>query len=136
MIIADTNLIAQLILSLDQTRHAQAVYRLDPDWRMPSLWQHEFLNILASYLRFDRAPIPTLLAAWNRAQDLFEDASCEIDVSDALRLAGERGISGYDAQYLALARRLNVPLITEDKKLLRIAPREALSMKQFLASRS
>jgi len=135
MIVADTNLIAQLILRLDQTPKAQAVYRVDPEWRMPSLWRHEFLNVLASYLRFDRVPITLLLTAWNRALALFENTTHEIDMPEALRLAGECGISAYDAQYVTLAQTLNVPLITEDRKLLRAVPHQTLSISQYLASR-
>jgi predicted nucleic acid-binding protein len=135
MIVADTNLIAQLILSLDQTRQAQEIYRLDRDWKMPRLWQHEFLNLLASYLRFDEVPVAILLTAWDRALRLFESSSSDVDMPQALQLAGERDISAYDAQYVALARALGVPLITEDRKLLRAAPCEALSMKQYLSTR-
>lgn len=54
MIVADTNLVAQLMLKLAKTETAQDIYRNDPEWVMPELWRHEFLNILASYLRFDR----------------------------------------------------------------------------------
>ena len=136
MIVADTNLVAQLILNLDQTRKAQAVYRLESDWRMPSLWQHEFLNVLASYLRFDRIPIAPLLAAWNRALDVFGSAACEVDMPEALRIAGRCGISAYDAQYVALAQALNVPWVTEDRKLLRAVPHQALSISQYLASKA
>jgi hypothetical protein len=45
MIVADTNLVAQLILELDLTEQAQRVYQRDPDWRLPELWRHEFLNV-------------------------------------------------------------------------------------------
>ncbi len=135
MIVADTNLIAQLILSLDQTSQAQAIYRINSDWRMPRLWRHEFLNVLASYLRFDRVPIATLRTAWERAQRLFEDSDSDVDMLHVLQLAGERNISAYDAQYLALAQGLGATLITEDRKLLRAAPREAVSMKQYIAGR-
>jgi predicted nucleic acid-binding protein len=50
----------------------------------------------------------------------------------ALRLAGELDLSAYDAQYVALARALAAPLVTEDRKLRRILPHEALSMSQYL----
>lgn len=133
MIVADTNLVAQLILSLDLTACAQEIYRRDPDWRLPELWRHEFVNVLASYLRFDKVPVARLLLAWQQAVELFADASCEVDMPLALELAGELNISAYDAQYVALARTLSVPLVTEDSKLRRAAPRDAVAMKQFLA---
>jgi len=134
MIVADTNLVAQLILSLDLTARAQEIYRRDPDWHLPELWRHEFLNVLASYLRFDKVPAAQLLLAWKQAIELFAGATCEVDMPLALELAGERNISAYDAQYLALARSLSVPLVTEDRRLRRAAPSETISMNQFLAS--
>jgi predicted nucleic acid-binding protein len=136
MIVADTNLVAQLILSLDLTADAQEIYRREPDWRLPELWRHEFLNVLASYLRFDKVPFARLLLAWQQAVELFGGATCAVDMPMALAVAGEHNISAYDAQYVALARALSVPLVTEDRKLRHAAPREAISMKQFLASTS
>ncbi len=136
MIVADTNLIAQLVLKLDQTEQARLTYRRDPDWRMPDLWRHEFLNVLANYLRFDKVSLSTLLPVWQRASHLFDGSTCKVDKARALALSGERNISAYDAQYLALAQALGAPLITEDRRLLRAAPLEALTIKQFLASRS
>lgn len=134
MIVADTNLVAQLILNLDLTALAQRIYRRDPDWRLPELWRHEFLNVLACYLRFDKVPVPRLLLAWQKSVELFTASTCEVDMPLALELAGERNISAYDAQYVALARVLSVPLITENRKLRRAAPSETISMRQFLDS--
>ena len=102
---------------------------------MPELWRHEFLNVLASYLRFDKVPVAALLSAWERARDLFGNSTCEVNMPNALRVAGEQNISAYDAQYVVLARNLGVPLITEDRKLLRAAPKEARSIKQYLMSK-
>jgi predicted nucleic acid-binding protein len=132
MIVADTNLVAQLILSLEMTGEAQEIYRRDSDWRLPALWRHEFLNVLASFLRFDKVPAARLLLAWRQAVELFAGATCDVDMPLALELAGERNISAYDAQFIALARTLSAPLITEDRRLRRAAPREAVSMRQFL----
>jgi predicted nucleic acid-binding protein len=53
---------------------------------------------------------------------------------ESLEISGECNISAYDAQFVALARELGVPLITQDRKLLRVAPGEAMSMKQYLVS--
>jgi predicted nucleic acid-binding protein len=134
MIVADTNLVAQLILKLDRTSEALEVYRKDSDWRLPQLWRHEFLNVLASYLRFDRVPIDRLMLAWEGANRLFADCICEVDMPGSLKLAGERNITAYDAQYLWLARSMGVPLITEDRRLLRSSPKEATTIKRFLTS--
>jgi predicted nucleic acid-binding protein len=135
MIVADANLVAQLILSLDLTAEAQEIYRRDPDWRLPELWRHEFLNVLASYMRFDKVPADPVRRAWRQAVQVFAEATCEVDMLLALELAAERNVSAYDAQYVALARSLSVPLVTEDRKLRRAAPDETLSMKQFLSGK-
>lgn len=132
MIVADTNLVAQLILKLDQTETAQAVYRSDPEWVMPELWRHEFLNVLANYLRFDRAPPERLALAWQNANTLFADSARQPDWLLALKLAGEHNTSAYDAQYLALAQTLSLPLVTEDRKLRQAAPGLSFSMHDFL----
>lgn len=132
MIVADTNLVAQLILKLDQTETAQDIYRRDPEWVMPELWRHEFLNVLASYLRFDHVQPERLALAWQSANVLFADSARQPDMLNALRLAGERNVSAYDAQYLALAQSLSLPLVTEDRKLRQAAPDLTLSMQDFL----
>ena len=36
---------------------ARAVYRADADWRLPTLWRHEYLNVLASAVRFRKTPL-------------------------------------------------------------------------------
>ena len=48
MIVADTNLIAYLLIDSAQTAQAEAILEKDGDWHAPSLWRHEFRNILAT----------------------------------------------------------------------------------------
>jgi predicted nucleic acid-binding protein len=50
-----------------------------------------------------------------------------LEVVDATRL------SAYDAEFVALAEELSVPLVTEDKAVLKAFPETALSMDGFLA---
>ena len=51
MIVADTNLIVYLFITGDQTPLAQKVLEKDPNWIVPVLWQSEFRNVLAAYIR-------------------------------------------------------------------------------------
>ncbi len=106
MLVADTNLVAQLILKLEQTETAQNIYRRDPEWVMPELWRHEFLNVLANYLRFDHVHPERLALAWQSANMLFADSARQLDMLLALKLAGERNTSAYDAQRSPLDRRV------------------------------
>ena len=132
MIVADNNLTIQLILKNAQTELAQAVYRQDSHWIMPELWQHEFLNVLANYLRFEKQPYEKLLLAWQTATTLFANSIKSVDMPLALKIAGEYNVTACDAQYLALAQTFQVPLITEDRKLRQVAPKFTLSMLDFL----
>jgi hypothetical protein len=58
----------------------------------------------------------------------------------AITLAIRHGVSGYDAQYMALAEALGILLISEDKKLQRAFPQRVISLAQarerFLNRRS
>ena len=132
MIVADTNLIVQLTLKLAQTEQAQSVYSRDPVWIMPELWRHEYLNVLANYLRFDNKPREVLINAWQGAAKLFENSVQPVDMEFALELAGDLNITAYDAQYLSLAKTSRVKLVTEDRKLRNAAPGLTSSMKEFL----
>jgi predicted nucleic acid-binding protein len=45
----------------------------------------------------------------------------EVDIENALRLACKYTIYAYDSYYLETAKRLNIPLLTFDRKMKRIA---------------
>ncbi len=64
------------------------------------------------------------------------DCERAVDYAKALMLSVDLGISAYDAQYLALAESLDVPCVTEDKKLAKASRGRALGMAAFLSSRS
>jgi len=51
MIVADTNLIVYLFITGDQSSLAQKVLNKDPQWIVQPLWQSEFRNVLAAYIR-------------------------------------------------------------------------------------
>jgi Predicted nucleic acid-binding protein, contains PIN domain len=54
--------------------------------------------------------------------DTFEVYHYREVVADAFKLAVGAGVTVYDAAYVVLARRLNAPLLTLDKELLRKFP--------------
>jgi predicted nucleic acid-binding protein len=64
---------------------------------------------------------------------LIKVAQCEVKVDAALSVAAKYAITGYDAQYVALAQSLNAPLITEDRKLRNAVLGIAFSTQEFLA---
>jgi predicted nucleic acid-binding protein len=51
MIVADINLIVYLLSDTPQHSSAVELFQRDPDWRLPPLWRHEMLNVIATLTR-------------------------------------------------------------------------------------
>ncbi len=132
MIVADVNLIAYLLIRGNQTQKVQNVYQLDPEWKLPYLWRHEFLNILNKYVQHGGMPIEQSYILWEKAIDTFLTSECPVDYQDVLSVSVQYGISAYDAQYVSLAKQLEIKLITEDKSLSRVCPEVILTSNQYL----
>ena len=131
MIVADANVLFNLVFDTEQSQEAHRIRSVDPHWRFPRLWRYEFSNAI---LKFVRAGICTPSAgdkALAKALSLF--ASHEAEVSDrlALQAAQEFGLSAYDALYVALAMDLDVKLVTGDKALARKCPRQVILASDF-----
>jgi len=56
----------------------------------------------------------------------------EPDGEHVLKIAMEREISAYDAQFVAAAVELGVPLVTADKRILSRCPDLAVSLSDFV----
>jgi predicted nucleic acid-binding protein len=134
VIVVDSNVIAYCWISGERTVVAQRVRLRDPDWHAPILWRSEIRNVLAGYAR--QGALQPHLAA--EIMDLAESAlgGREHVVASALvlELARASGLSAYDCEFVALAESLAVPLVTEDREILKAFPGRAVSMEGFLAS--
>lgn len=130
MIVVDANVVAYAFLEGDKTPLARALKERDPDWRVPRVWREEFANVLAVQVqagRLKREQARGLLVA---ALDVLLPGESETDPGAAFELAMAKGISAYDAQYLALADTLGARLVTEDGALRRAAPARTASLAQ------
>jgi len=123
MIVADINLIVYLLSDTPQHSSAVELFQRDPDWRVPPLWRHEMHNVIATLTRHRVLEEQEAFTLWRNAVDLFVPREVLPDAERALSLSIHNKVSAYDAQYVALAERLKIPLITEDKKLRRAFPR-------------
>jgi predicted nucleic acid-binding protein len=92
----------------------------------------EILNVLATYQRREVLTLAQCKKLLDHAERFMQVAQCEVKMDAALAVAAKYAITGYDAQYVALAQSLNAPLITEDRKLREAVPGIAFSMKEFL----
>lgn len=128
MIVVDTNVVAYFFIEGEKTVAARALREADRDWRLPPLWQHAYLNVLATFTRrggMDSASARTL---WRAASALLAGNEQDVDMEAALQLSILHGISAYDAQFVALAQALDVKLVTEDQRLLQVFPERTLSL--------
>ncbi|MDX1531628.1 MAG: type II toxin-antitoxin system VapC family toxin [Rhodothermales bacterium] len=129
MIVADTNLLAYLLLSGPEQATAEGVRSRDPDWRVPPLWRSELRSVLLQHLR------QGLLAA-DEAEAIEADAVALVTEHEAaalpvLRVAVAHGLSAYDAEFVALAVDLGGPLVTNDRRVLKACPGVAVSLSDF-----
>ena len=125
MIVVDTNVLAYLYFPGDQTAAAEALLARDADWCAPILWRSEFRNILAGYVRRGGLTFAQALSLQAEAESLLTGNEHEVESRAVLELVRDSDCSAYDCEFIALANRLDVPLYTEDKKLLRAFPNRA-----------
>lgn len=125
MIVADSNLIASCVLESTATSAALELRARDPDWRVPRLWRYEMQNIFATMIKAKRLGRNDAEAIYRQLLDVLRTGERDPEPSAVLALVERYGISGYDAQFVALARELGVKLRTRDKELLKKLPEVA-----------
>jgi predicted nucleic acid-binding protein len=133
MIAVDTNLVAYLFIKGEHSGAAEKVLRKDPIWAAPPLWRSEFRSVLAACLRKGFFGLDDGARIMKEAESLMKGNEFAVDSFDVLSLAAVSGCSAYDCEFVALARGLDVRLVTTDKALLKSFPDMALSPARFLA---
>jgi len=118
VIVVDTNVIAYLVIPGTQTVFAERVLLFDPEWAAPMLWRSEMRNLLSLYLRRGEMSVADAKRLFHRAETTIAGNEYNVDTGRVLELANASGCTGYDCEFVALAKSLDVPLITSDKKLL------------------
>ena len=131
MIVADTNLVAYLVIDGERTEAARRVRMRDADWRLPPLWRSEFLSVLATSVRASVLDEEGALRAWEIATTLFGRCEEEPGGAEVLKTALRYSISAYDAQFVRLAERLEVTLVAGDKRLCSACASFAVSIEEF-----
>jgi predicted nucleic acid-binding protein len=131
VIVVDVSVVAYLLIVGDKTELAQQAWAKDPQWLVPTLWRHELLNIVATYVRTGGAAGVDALAIWRQAIALLGSEEEQPPIEQALLLAAEHQINAYDAQYVALALAHRLPMISENPTLQRKFPEIVLSLEEF-----
>jgi predicted nucleic acid-binding protein len=132
LIVADTNLVAYLLIEGDQTELARSVRAADDVWVLPTLWRSEFLNVLTLAVRADVLDEASALRAWRLAIATFGRSEHEPAGEAVLATAIEKGLTAYDAQFVVTATDLDVLLVTSDRRMLAAAPDVAIRPSDFV----
>lgn len=131
MIVADTNLIVYLFITGDQTSLAQKVLDKDPSWIVPPLWQSEFRNVLAAYIRRGMT-LRQAKGIMESALQTLEDRQVIPSNEEILELINDSNCTAYDCEFIAIAKQVNIKLVTADQQLLKQFPNYAISLEEFV----
>ena len=131
MLVADTNAIAYLYIPGEHHAAAVRAYRRDPDWLTVAFWRYEFVNVLWKTRRAGRYDAEAAARTFELAVARMAPRVRASDDMEALNFALGHRISAYDAYFVTLAKKLKLPLLTQDKELLAKFPEQAVSLEAF-----
>ncbi len=128
MIVVDSNVLAYLYLPGEFTAAADALLEREPEWAAPILWRSEFRNILAGFMRRGVISFEQATNLQSEAEHLLAGNEFEVESRVVLELVRDSDCSAYDCECVALAVKLDIKLVTMDKKLLRAFPRRTAAL--------
>lgn len=131
MIVVDTNVIAYLWVPGELTPVAEQLLAVEPEWAAPLLWRSEFRSVLSGALKRKALSLERAAAIAREAECQFNGREFSVDTADVLMLAAMSGCSTNDCEFVALARDLGVPLVTNDREVLKAFPTVAVPLDRF-----
>lgn len=141
MIVVDVMLIFAAVVDIPkQSDDVSGVLAKDANWVAPALWRSEIRNVLLKYVRAKEGSVP---GSWMRLDDAMAKMNAAEQVistrefsggesGEIFQIASDYDLTAYDAEYVALSRRLQVSLITLDRQILSAVPDEALKPSDFI----
>jgi len=134
VIVVDTNVIAYCWISGARTELAQRARLRDPDWHVPILWRSELRSVLSGYLWQGAMEVDQALAIMAATERALGGREHLLASDAVVELAAQTRLSAYDCEFVALAQSLSVPLLTEDRAVLKAFPDRCLTIEAFLAA--
>ena len=132
MIVADSNLIAYLLIPGDKSELADEVLLKDADWAVPLICRSEIRNILTLYMRHEGMSLSQARKTMEKADTLWRDREYAVPSDDVLELTFHHNITAYDGEFVVLARQLGIPLVSFDKAMRKTFPNTAISAEDFI----
>lgn len=122
MIVVDTNVVVQFVAAGDETIAAARLYRGDSAWSAPPILMSELRNVLVGLVRRGEITEGHAEAMNDDASAIIGDRIVAVSGRQTIAAALECSLTGCDAEFVVLARRLRVPLATLDRAVLSGAP--------------
>lgn len=131
MIVADSNVIVYLAIQGEKTALAAQAFEKDNQWVSPLLWRSEFLSVVALHIRKGILSTAQARQVVDNARNLIQ-LEYEVDPQRVLDLITSSKCSAYDCEFVALAKELDISVLTEDHQILQEFPEVAVSLAGFL----
>lgn len=131
MVVVDANVVAYLLIEGEKTAQARKLWAKDPGWYAPRLLFYELANVFSLLVKQGIVPLDAGLTGLTSGCNLVSMFDREPPAGRILQIASTLSLSAYDASYLTVAEILRAPLVTEDARLLRVAPEIARSLESF-----
>lgn len=126
MIVVDTNVLVHLLSGTGSAgERATALYADDPSWCAPALALSELRNVLVGMVRRGWIDRRDADAMHDDALDVLGSRVGAVRGTTVLETALALELTAYDAEFVALAEELDVPLVTRDRAILEAAPERA-----------
>jgi predicted nucleic acid-binding protein len=126
VIVVDTNVVAYLYLRGEHSERAEEWLRRDREWSAPLLLRSELRNLVAGYLRRKQLSLDAVLQIQREAEALLRGNEHQVDSQRVLELVRDSDCTAYDCEFVALAMRLGVKLLTTDARLFKAFPKQTL----------
>jgi predicted nucleic acid-binding protein len=128
MIVVDTNVMVYLLTGTGPGEEAARHLSRDPEWAAPALLLSELRNVVVGLVRTSRMEATDAAEICRDAEEILGDRLASVPSEPVLEEALKEGLSAYDAEFVVLARRLGVPLLTADLAIQEAAPDVAVPL--------
>ena len=129
MIVVDTNVMVRLVVGGSDGADAARLFERETEWAAPRILMSELHNVLVGFVRRGAVTPEQAKAMSDDAAVVLADRIASVSGQQVIDVALECGLTAYDAEFVALARALGVPLATLDKAVLRGAADVAVSLR-------
>ena len=132
MIVVDTNVMVRLVVGGADGADAALLFERETEWAAPGILMSELQSVLIGFVRRGAVTSGQAKAMRDDAAVVLGDRIASVSGNRVIDVALECGLTAYDAEFVALARTLGVPLATLDNAVLHGAADVAVSLRTLV----